>query len=117
MSDGTDKFQLGIALFNSEEFFRAHEVWEDLWLAEAEPRRTFLQGLIQAAAAFHHYLRGNFSGAQALLTSAAVKLRRFPADHGGIALEELREELVWWARALGEGTDRGRDNLPRINLI
>jgi uncharacterized protein len=111
-----DQFQRGIALFNSEEFFEAHEVWEELWLAEAEPEKTFLQGLIQAAAAFHHYVRGNFSGAQSLLASAAVKLQRFADGHDGIASEKLRDEVVWWARALGEGADPGRDKLPRINL-
>jgi uncharacterized protein len=110
-----DQFQHGIALFNSEEFFRAHEVWEELWLAEAEPERTFLQGLIQAAAAFHHYVRGNFSGAQSLLASAAVKLQRFPADHAGIASGKLRDQVVRWARVLGDGTDPGRDKLPRIS--
>lgn len=112
-----DKFQRGIALFNSEDFFDAHEVWEEIWLDEAEPEKTFLQGLIQAAAAFHHYTRGNFSGSQSLLTSATVKLQRFPAEHGGIASERLRDQLVSWARALGEGADPGRENLPRITCV
>ena len=115
--NSSEKLQQGIALFNAEEFFRAHEVWEEVWLAESEPEKSFLQGLIQAAAAFHHYLRGNFSGAQSLLTSAAAKLQRFPADHGGIALGKLREEIVYWAPALGEGTDPGREKLPRIKVI
>jgi uncharacterized protein len=111
-----DQFQRGIALFNSQEFFQAHEVWEELWLGEAEPGKTFLQGLIQAAAAFHHYVRGNLSGAQALLTSSAVKLQRFPAGYDGIASGKLRDQVVWWARALGEGANPGKDKLPRINL-
>jgi uncharacterized protein len=111
-----DQFQRGIELFNSEDFFRAHEVWEEIWLGEGEPEKAFLQGLIQAAAAFHHYIRGNFSGAQSLLASAAVKLQRFPTDHGGIASGKLRVHLVWWAQALGEGSDPGRDKLPRIVL-
>jgi uncharacterized protein len=115
--NNNDQFQRGIALFNSEEFFQAHEVWEELWLAEAEPERTFLQGLIQAAAAFHHYIRGNFSGAQSLLASAALKLQRFPVEHRGIASGQLRDQVVWWAQALGEGADPGRDKLPRISRI
>ncbi len=109
------KFERGIELFNSEEFFQAHEVWEEIWLGEAEPERTFLQGLIQAAAAFHHYARGNFSGAQTLLASAAVKLQRFQPEYHGIAVARLRNEVAGWARALGDGTDPGRGKLPRIN--
>ncbi len=115
--NSNEQFQHGIALFNSREFFRAHEVWEELWLVEAEPEKTFLQGLIQAAAAFHQYIHGNFSGAQSLLASAAVKLQRFPAAHGGIASGKLRDHVVWWARTLGAGTDPGRDKLPRIDSI
>jgi uncharacterized protein len=109
------QFRRGIRLFNSEEFFQAHEVWEEIWLTEAEPEKTFLQGLIQASAAFHHYVRGNLSGAQSLLVSAAVKLQRFPSRHRGIASGKLRDHVVWWARALGAGIDPGRDKLPRIN--
>lgn len=115
--ENNDKFDRGIELFNSEQFFHAHEVWEELWLAQNEPEKTFLQGLIQAAAAFYHYVRGNFSGAQSLLAAAAIKLQRFPPDHGGIASEELRDQVVWWARLLGEGVDPGREKLPRINRI
>lgn len=109
-----EKFRRGVALFNSGEFFGAHEVWEELWLAESEPDKTFLQGLIQLAAAFHHYARGNSSGAQTLLAAGIIKLQRFPAAHGGIALAELRREATCWAQALGEGEDPGREKLPRI---
>ncbi len=110
-----NKFRRGVVLFNSREFFHAHEVWEELWLSEIEPEKTFLQGLIQAAAAFHHYLGRNFSGAQSLLASSAVKLQQFQPRYHGIATRKLREEIVQWARALGEGTDPGRDNLPTVD--
>ena len=108
------KFQRGVALFNSGEFFLAHEVWEELWMQEADPEKTFLQGLIQLAAAFHHYTRGNSDGAQSLLAAAVVKLDRFTPSHRGIAVAELRSESTSWARMLGEGKDPGREKLPRI---
>jgi uncharacterized protein len=109
-----DKFQRGVSLFNSREFFLAHEVWEELWLEEVEPEKTFLQGLIQAAAGFHHYIRGNFTGAQSLLASAAVKLRRSPARHRGIAAGELLADVISWARILGDEKDPEREKLPQI---
>lgn len=46
------KFEVGLAHFNAEKFFEAHEFWEEIWLVESEPEKTFLQGLIQVAAAF-----------------------------------------------------------------
>jgi uncharacterized protein len=111
---GEEKFQRGIQLFNAREFFLAHEVWEEIWLHESEPEKTFLQGLIQLAAAFHHYIRGNSEGAQSLLASAAVKLQRFAPHHRGIAVAELRNDAIAWARILGQGSDPGSDALPKI---
>ena len=43
----------GIDLFNHEFYWEAHESWEQRWLplADGDPLRTHLQGLIQASAA------------------------------------------------------------------
>src|SRR5579863_1513197 len=112
--DKDQKFQRGIAHFNARKFFEAHEVWEEIWLVEFEPEKTFLQGLIQIAAAYHHYGRGNPSGTESLLASGIVKLTRFPADHRGLAIGELRAIAKQWARMLGEGKDPGAARLPKI---
>ena len=80
----SEKFGRGLAHFNAREFFEAHEAWEELWLVEAEPEKTFLQGLIQLAAAFHHYGRGNLRGARSLLAAghreAGAVCRTITAD-------------------------------------
>jgi uncharacterized protein len=109
-----DKFQRGVAHFNAQEFFEAHEVWEEVWLVEDEPERTFLQGIIQIAAAFHHYCRENSDGAESLLAAGIVKLSRFPADHRGLAIEDLRAAAKRWARSIGEGEKPRRGQIPRL---
>jgi uncharacterized protein len=43
----------GIELFNSEKFFEAHEVWEELWKNLTEPEKTQLQAIIQCAVALY----------------------------------------------------------------
>jgi uncharacterized protein len=110
-----EKFQRGLDHFNAREFFEAHEVWEEIWLVEAEPEKTFLQGLIQIAAAFHHYCRGNLQGAESLLASGIVKLTRFPERHRGLNISELRSVAKKWARALGNGEHPGKSELPTLN--
>ena len=65
----------GLRCFHAEAFFEAHEHWELIWLAAPEPEKTFLQGLIQVAASFHHFQRDNCAGTISLLRSA---LRRAP---------------------------------------
>ncbi|MGA8223066.1 MAG: DUF309 domain-containing protein [Candidatus Acidiferrales bacterium] len=113
-AERNEKFDLGLAHFNSRKFSEAHEIWEEIWLVEAEPEKTFLQGLIQLAAAYHHYGRGNPSGAESLLASGIVKLTRFPPDHRGLAIADLRATAKQWARLLGEGKDPGAVRLPKI---
>jgi predicted metal-dependent hydrolase len=108
------KFEEGLAHFNAKKFFEAHEFWEEIWLVESEPEKTFLQGLIQITAAFHHRQRGNPEGVELLLASGIVKLLRFPADHRGLAIGELRENAKRWARSMGMGDDLGESELPKL---
>ncbi len=110
----SERFRSGVALFNARKFFEAHEVWEELWLVEAEPEKTFLQGLIQLAAACHHHSRGNLSGTHSLLAAGLAKLRRFPDNHRGIALAELRAAAEKWAEVSSGGNDLGARKPPRI---
>jgi len=116
-SEKDEKFERGLRHFNAHEFFEAHEVWEEIWLVEDEPEKTFLQGIIQIAAAFHHYRRGNADGAETLLAAGIVKISRFPADHRGLAILDLREAAKSWARALGEMQSPGDEELPAIRGV
>jgi uncharacterized protein len=115
-TDKEEKFQRGISHFNAQEFFEAHEVWEEIWLVEAEPEKTFLQGIIQIAAAFHHYCRGNTDGTESLLAAGIVKLSRFPSNHRGLAIEELRSAAKHWARGVGNGERLRRSEIPQLGL-
>ncbi len=114
MSSAQPKFQEGIAHFNRGEYFEAHESWEEVWLKAAEPEKTFLQGIIQIAAAFHHYNRKNLRGAKSLLRAGLAKLERFPARRRGIALESLREAVRRWLASLDAGKAPPLQRIPRI---
>ena len=74
-----DNFQEGVELFNRARFFAAHEAWEELWLQSQQEEKRFLQGLIQLAAAFHHFQRGNLKGTRSLM-EAAVEDASIPAQ-------------------------------------
>jgi predicted metal-dependent hydrolase len=111
-------FRQGLEEFNTERFFEAHEAWEEVWLASAGTEKRFLQGIIQIAAAFHHYQRGNRRGACSLLEAGLRRLHDLPADHGGIALDRLRLAAGEWVAALrGDGDrDPGRTAFPKIQM-
>jgi len=91
----------GLRCYRRQEFFLAHEHWEDVWRVSAGPEKTFLQALIQIAAAFHHLRRQNPVGAASLLGAALRKLEQYPAAYEGVAVEPLREDLRAWIDALG----------------
>jgi len=92
----------GLQCYRSQQFFLAHEHWEDVWRVSEVPEKTFLQALIQIAAAFHHLHRQNSVGAASLLGAALRRLEAFPAAYGGVAVEALRQSVRAWIDALGQ---------------
>jgi predicted metal-dependent hydrolase len=118
--DSHDKnrlFHEGLEAFNSGHFYEAHEHWEEVWLETLDPEKMFLQGLIQVAAAFHHYSRANRRGTQNLLRAGLTKVERFPQVHGGLALEPLRVAVRRWLAALQDGDDPAKEEIPRIEWV
>lgn len=93
-------FRRGVEQFNAREFWEAHESWELVWLPAPEPDKTFLQGIIQVSAGFHHYTESNPAGARALLRRGLAKLERFPDGYRGLRLEDLRAAARAWLAAL-----------------
>lgn len=83
----------GLRLYDSGEFFTAHEAWESVWLKAPEPTKTFLQGLIQVTAAFHHWQRGNRLGTLLLLQAALRRLEKYPPVFGGICVARLCHDI------------------------
>lgn len=106
----------GLRCYRSEEFFEAHEHWECVWLGLPEPEKTFLQALIQIAAAFHHLKRGNPLGTVSLLNGAVRRLQRYPEEYGGIRVADLLLEVEVWIRTLQREEDVAGLASPRFCL-
>lgn len=117
MTRDESQFARGITHFNAGQFFEAHEVWEELWLVAREPEKTFLQGLIQVAAAFHHHARENARGAKSLLAAGIAKLQGFPEDHRGIAVSDFRAEAKSWLEEIEAGSAVESRALPLIRML
>ena len=80
MSDGYPPNYLeGLRLFNAEEFFEAHDVWEELWAESIGDEKRFLQGLIQASVSLFHFGNENYGGAKKLYEACRAKLEPFRA--------------------------------------
>jgi predicted metal-dependent hydrolase len=107
----------GLTCYGRGEFFLAHEHWEAVWLTLEEPRKSFLQALIQVAAAFHHLHAGNPAGAASLLRRALRRLELCPADFGSIAITPLCEEISEWLSAIESGATPVPAAQPQIRPI
>lgn len=82
--------------------FHAHEVLEDAWKQAEPPERALWRGLAQLAVGLTHAMRGNSTGAQALLRRGAENIapyREHP-PHGVDVVGLLR----WSAILIGDVT-------------
>jgi uncharacterized protein len=104
----------GLQHYHAGEFFAAHESWESLWLLAKEPEKTFLQGLIQVTAAFHHWQRNNPVGTVRLLQGALRRLEAYPASFGSISVTLLCNDIREWLKALEMGAPPPQAGSARI---
>jgi hypothetical protein len=105
----------GLEAFNAGRFYEAHELWEEVWLETPNPDKKFLQGLIQVAAAFHHFSRANLRGARNLLRAGLLKLDCFPEVHGGLEIAPLCEAVRGWLAGLAAEESLEDSRIPRIH--
>jgi predicted metal-dependent hydrolase len=108
-----EHFEEGINLFNEGRFFECHEAWERAWLRSSGAEKLFYQGMIQAAVAILHAQRGNLAGSRTLWAKAIAKLSPLPAEHMGIALTQMRQELERFFETVWSG-EGSADRPPRI---
>jgi predicted metal-dependent hydrolase len=87
------RFYKGIEYFNNQDFFEAHEVWEELWLSTFDESREFLQALIQWALSLYHFSRGNMRGARSLFESGGLLMEPYGTDYQGIDVKNLRCQM------------------------
>ena len=95
---------LGIARWDEQRYFEAHELLEHAWKLGPESDRDLWKGVIQVAVAGVHLQRGNRIGARRLLDRALERLADQPAAHRGIHVAELRRI----ARSARSDLDAGR---------
>ena len=108
--------------FNRQLFFEAHEVLEELWLAErGGSNHLFYKGLIQLAGAFVHIQKGRPRPALALLQLAQANLDEYGDIHQSLNLEQVRILMRSWKTGLENEQENGarppHKCWPRISLI
>lgn len=67
-------------LFDAGRYFECHELLEEVWRRSEGAEKLFLQGLIQAAAAYHKRAQGGLAGYGYLLGRARENLAKAPPE-------------------------------------
>ena len=90
--------------FNRQLYFEAHDVLEELWLAQRNgPNYSFYKGLIQLAGAFVHLQKNRLRPAAALFKLADANLQKYPIVHERLHVDEVRVLIGRWQRQLETG--------------
>jgi len=112
--------------FNRGQFYEAHDVLEELWLADRHgPDGNFYKGLIQLAGAFVHLQKDcakypRLRPAAALFKLAQSNLGQYPARHERLDLLAARALITDWLGSLETGrfekNPLATENPPKLTL-
>jgi len=90
--------------FNRQLFFEAHDVLEELWLAQRQGANySFYKGLIQLAGAFVHLQKNRLRPAAALFRLAEDNLLKYPPVHERLDRDRVLGLISEWRARLVSG--------------
>lgn len=90
--------------FNRGLFYEAHDVLEELWLADRNgPAGAFYKGLIQFAGAFVHLQKDRLRPAAALFKLARANLQPYEPAYQSLNVGAVLSEIEQWLHRLDGG--------------
>ena len=116
MPEADPRFKQAIELFNTQEWYAAHDVIEELWHETVDPERRSLQGILQVAVAQLHLQRGNRRGATILFGEALGRLQRRGTPDLGLDLVSLCRCVRSRLTALQQDLDPEDCTVPVLHL-
>ena len=113
MTDTGNLWSRAILEHNKDEYFEAHELFEDIWL-ELDDRneKDIVQTLAQADALAVHLETGNLAAAKRLMRQLPELLQTFPKEYRNINLVEFK---LWLTQMISIVPDV--DNILQITNI
>ena len=111
------RFEIGMKLFNSCQWYKSHDVFEEIWHETGGPERQVLQGILQVAVAQVHLENSNINGAMILYGEALGRLKRFQLTNFGLDIEGLCKCITKRLEFLQIGKDLNGCSLPVLSLL
>ena len=106
------RFEIGMKLFNSCQWYKSHDVFEEIWHETSGNDRQVLQGILQIAVAQVHLQNGNINGATILYGEALGRLKRYKLDTLKLDIENLCKCVSERLNFLQRGKDISNCSMP-----
>lgn len=82
----------GVERFNRGEYYRQHDLFEELWMATKGPVRDLYRAILQVGVAYYQIERGNYRGALKMLQRSVQWLYLLPDACQGVNVAQLRRD-------------------------
>lgn len=82
----------GVEKFNAGEYYKQHDLFEELWMQTEGPVRDLYRAILQVGVAYYQIERGNHRGALKMLLRSVQWLAVLPDVCQGIDVKALRED-------------------------
>ena len=111
------RFEIGMKLFNSCQWYKSHDVFEEIWHETGGAERQLIQGILQVAVAQVHLENSNINGATILYGEALGRLKRFHMANFGLDIEGLSKCVSRRLELLQIGEELDGCSLPILSFL
>ncbi len=111
------RFEIGMKLFNSCQWYKSHDVFEEIWHETGGSERQLIQGILQVAVAQVHLENSNLNGATILYGEALGRLKKFHLANFGLDIEGLSKCVSRRLEFLQIGKDLEGCSLPVLSFL
>ena len=111
------RFEIGMELFNSQQWYKSHDVFEEIWHETGGPERQLIQGILQVAVAQVHLENSNINGATILYGEALGRLKKFQLSNLGLDVVGLCKCITRRLEFLHVGKDLTDCSIPFLCFL
>ena len=104
-------------LFNNQEWYEAHDAFEEIWNSLQGDERQVVQGILQVSVSQFHLSKGNLNGATILLGEGLGRIKTRTNINLGIDLESFCQCLEDLLRKLQHKEVLNEDDKPFLKPI
>lgn len=101
-------------LFNNQQWYEAHDAFEDIWNGLQGDERQIIQGILQVSVSQFHLNKGNLNGATILLGEGLGRIKNRVTTNLGIDLVSFCSSLDSLLNKLHSSIPLDQNDIPYL---